>query len=77
MAGETVVSLPNSTQTATIRGGRYGLMLVTDTANVSRYGHISKFPSMKETVVIQLPTENNEIPSHSVLYEGECRHEEC
>ncbi len=76
MAGEAVVSLPNSTQTATIQGGRYGLILAADTANASKLGHITKYPSMKETVAIQIPTANNEIPSHSVLHEGACRHEE-
>lgn len=76
MAGEAIVSLPNSTQKATIRGGRYGLILAADTANASKYGHITKYPSKKETVAIQIPTANNEIPSHSVLYEGACRYEE-
>ena len=76
MAGEAVVSLPNSTQTATIHGGRYGLILAADTANASKFGHITKYPSMKETVAIQIPTANNEIPSHAVLHEGACRHKE-
>ena len=76
MAGEAIVSLPNSTQQATIQGGRYGLILATDTVNASKYGHITNYPSKKETVAIQIPTANNEIPSHSVLYEGACRHEE-
>lgn len=76
LAGEMVISLPNSTQKATIRGGRHGLILATDTANASKYGHIPKFPSKQETIVIEIPTANNEIPSHTVLYEGACRYEE-
>lgn len=76
MAGEAVVSLPNSTRKATIQGGRYGLILAADTANASKFGHITKYPSTSETVAIQIPAANNEIPSHSVLYEGACRHEE-
>ena len=75
LAGEAVVSLPNSTQTARIHGGRDGLILAADTANASTFGHITKYPSTKDTVAIQIPTANNEIPSHSVLYEGPCRHE--
>lgn len=76
LAGVAVVSLPNSTQTATVHGGRDGLILVTDTADASTFGHITKYPSTKETVAIQIPTADNEIPSHSVLYEGACRYEE-
>ena len=53
LAGEMVISLPNSTQKATIRGGRHGLILATDTANASTYGHIPKFPSKQETIVIR------------------------
>ncbi|KAK0513388.1 hypothetical protein JMJ35_004374 [Cladonia borealis] len=76
LAGEAVVSLPNSTQTAIIHGGRYGLILAADTAKASTSGHITKYPSKKETVAIQIPTANNEIPSHSVLHGGACRQEE-
>ena len=49
---------------------------MTDTANASTYGHIARFPSRKETIVIEIPTANSEIPPHSVLYEGACKGEE-
>jgi hypothetical protein len=70
--GQAVVSLPNSTQTATIYGGKNGLIIATDMANVSTYGHITTYPSNHETHAIQMPTLYNEIPAHTVLYEGPC-----
>ena len=72
LAGEAVISLPNSTQTATVPGGRNGLILATDIKNVSTIGHITVYPSKKETVVMQIPTADNAIPPHTVLHEGPC-----
>lgn len=75
-AGEAVISLPYSTDTAKIRGGRDGLILAADTQNVSTAGHITKYPSKKQTVAIQIPIENNEIPAHTVLHSGACNKKE-
>jgi len=72
IAGEAVVSLPDSAQKATIQGGRHGLILAADTANISTFGHITKYPSKEVTVGIQIPTAYNEIPPHTVLHEGPC-----
>ena len=71
-----MVSLPDSTQTATIYGGRDGLVLATDIKNVSTLGHKTVYPSKEETIGIQIPTKNNEIPAHSVLHAGPCKREE-
>lgn len=73
ISGLAVVSLPNSTETATIHGGRNGLILATDTKNVSTLGHITMYPSKKDTVGIQIPTSDNEIPGHTVLHVGPCK----
>ena len=72
LSGEAVVTLPNSTQTATIYGGENGLIIAADTANVSTYGHITTYPSNRETHAIQIPTLYNEIPAHTVLHAGPC-----
>ncbi|KAL9126660.1 MAG: hypothetical protein Q9175_007880 [Cornicularia normoerica] len=73
ISGLAVVSLPNSTHTATIHGGRNGFILATDTKNVSTLGHKTVYPSKEETVGIQIPTRDNEIPAHTVLHAGPCR----
>lgn len=76
ISGLAVVSLPNSTEIATIHGGRNGLILATDTRNVSTLGHKTVYPSKEETVGIQITTRNNEIPAHTVLHVGPCKSEE-
>ena len=67
-----MVSLPNSTETATIQGGRNGFILATDTKNVSTLGHKTVYPSKDVTVGIQIPLRDNEIPAHTVLHAGSC-----
>ncbi|KAL9125698.1 MAG: hypothetical protein Q9217_005143 [Psora testacea] len=71
-AGKAVLSLPNSPETATIQGGRNGLIFAADTADVSKQGHITKYPGKKETIALQIPTVNGEIPAHTVLHTGPC-----
>ncbi|KAL8786797.1 MAG: hypothetical protein Q9195_008055 [Heterodermia aff. obscurata] len=71
-AGKAVISLPNSTRTATVYGGREGLILAADTKNVSTLGHRTRYPSNQTTVAIQIPLENNAIPPHTVLHPGAC-----
>ena len=64
--------MPTSTQTATVPGGRNGLILAVDTKNVSTIGHVTNYPSRKETVVMQIPTADNAVPAHTVLHDGPC-----
>ena len=70
--GEAVISFPNSTQTATIHGGRNGLIFAADTAAVSTFGHITRYPSRKETIALQIRTADGVVPPHTVLYAGPC-----
>ena len=76
IGGEAVISLPNSTQIASVPGGRRGLVFAVDTANVSTLGHITNYPSDQETVALQIPTLNSQIPAHTVLHDGPCKLEE-
>ena len=76
IGGEAVISLPNSTQIASVPGGRRGLILAVDTANVSTLGHITNYPSKQETVALQIPTLNNQIPAHTILHDGPCKLDE-
>ncbi|KAL8726451.1 MAG: hypothetical protein Q9181_006048 [Wetmoreana brouardii] len=71
-SGEAVISVPGSDQKAYIKGGRDGLIFVADTANVSVKGHLTQYPSDKETTALQIPTANGTIPPHIVLHRGPC-----
>lgn len=76
LAGTAVISLPNSTEKATIQGGRQGLILAADTKNVSTLGHITTYPSQNSTVYVQIPLANSTVPMHKVLHTGPCLDEE-
>ncbi|KAL8804740.1 MAG: hypothetical protein Q9200_005696 [Gallowayella weberi] len=73
LAGEAVVSTPESQQSAIIKGGKDGLIIAADTKDVSRLGHDTKYPSGEQTIGIQIPTVDGKVPPHTVLYSGPCR----
>ncbi|KAL8786474.1 MAG: hypothetical protein Q9213_002790 [Squamulea squamosa] len=73
LSGKAVVSVPDSGQSATIQGGKDGLIIAADTANVSTKGHDTKYPSEEQTIAIQIPTADGKTPAHTVLYAGPCR----
>lgn len=66
------ITLPNSTSEAWVRGGRNGLIIAADTAAVSTLGHITTYPSEKETLGLVVQTAGGEVPPHVVLHEGAC-----
>lgn len=72
LGGLGVITLPdNSSTTVTTDGGEFGLLFATDTADLTEEGHGSFFPGPTESIVLQIPTKNNEIPKHRVLKENE------
>jgi hypothetical protein len=76
LSGLIHVTLPNTTISPTtsawIQGGKYGLVVAVDTANVSKYGHVTEYPSDADTVSLQIPFKDGKIPDHKVLYDGPC-----
>ena len=81
LSGLVHFKIPNSTlapaaSEAWIEGGRNGLIIAADIRSHSRYGHFAEFPSNAATVVVQIPTANEEIPDHDVLHSGPCGWEE-
>lgn len=63
LQGNAVVTAPGSDFTEIMIPG--SLLLATDTADVSKKGHSCY--TMTETVIVQIPTEGNEVPGHIVL----------
>ncbi|KAL8707612.1 MAG: hypothetical protein Q9220_007399 [cf. Caloplaca sp. 1 TL-2023] len=72
LAGESVVTIPNSTQTVTIRGNRNGLVLAADIKDLSILGHRSVYASDRQTVIVQIPVAGNRVPAHRILHGGAC-----
>ena len=72
LSGTLRVTIPNSPQQATVDGGKYGLIIVVDTANVSKVGHASNTIGNQELTTMIIPTANGKIPPHKVIHSGAC-----
>ena len=63
-----------------IHGGKYGLILALDTADVSTSGHITTYPGAADTVALQVPFSaegyQTLLDSRKVLYAGGCKESE-
>ncbi|KAI1459036.1 hypothetical protein F4805DRAFT_456117 [Annulohypoxylon moriforme] len=72
MSGVMEFSLPNGTDTARVYGGNHGLVFADDTKDISGWGHQTIFYGEGESVGVFLPTKDNVVPEHTVLYSGPC-----
>ena len=73
LSGLAYVTLPNNaSQSAYIPGGEMGLIFAADTADLTKIGHRTQYPGVVETVALQVPTTDGQIPPHEVLYMGAC-----
>lgn len=73
LSGLAHLSLPEDpTTSAYVLGGEFGLIFAADTADVSGVGHSTSYPGNTETVALQVPTLDGEIPAHSILHDGPC-----
>ncbi|KAK7698061.1 hypothetical protein SLS64_012939 [Diaporthe eres] len=73
LSGLAYISLPEDETTSVyVSGGQFGLIFAADTSDVSATGHATSYPGTTETIAIQIPTEDGEIPDHSILHPGPC-----
>lgn len=73
LEGSAYIALPGDNSTgAYIAGGRSGLLFAADTADVSRDGHSSMYLGTTESVYLQIPTRDGNIPRHTTLHMGPC-----
>lgn len=73
LSGLAYISLPEDpTTSAYVSGGQFGLIFAADTADVSAKGHATSYPGITETIAIQIPTEDGDVPEHSILHAGPC-----
>jgi hypothetical protein len=72
-AGLAYITLPDDdTTSAYVVGGEFGLIFAADTQNVSASGHRTQYPGTTETIALQVPTADGDIPEHQVLHVGPC-----
>ena len=75
-SGLAVVSLPDSGESVTVVGGKYGLIIAADIASVSKKGHITRYPSNSTTIALQIRMKDNTPPKYSILHSGACKKKE-
>lgn len=63
------MTLPDSNVSVVTEPGEMGLTFFADTSDLSQKGHGSYYPGVTETIFLQVPTENNELPDHQVLFD--------
>ncbi|OQE43512.1 hypothetical protein PENCOP_c003G04369 [Penicillium coprophilum] len=76
LSGLAHITLPNSTTEAWIEGGKNGVILALDTADVSALGHFTTYPSQDQTTSVLIPLGEKGVPGHQVLHKGPCQGEE-
>lgn len=68
------------TDSVWIHGGKYGLILGLDTADVSKDGHVTTYPGAADTVALQIPSSPEGyqalLEKKVVIYPGGCKETE-
>ncbi|KAI0121012.1 hypothetical protein BJ170DRAFT_645973 [Xylariales sp. AK1849] len=73
ISGLAYITLPEDSSTsAYISGGEFGLIFAADTADFSRQGHRTQYPGITETIALQIPTKDGRVPAREVLHGGPC-----
>lgn len=72
LSGLAYITLPRSDDEAWVLGGKHGMILALDTADVSADGHYTEYPSDEVTVALVVPLGEEEEPAHRVLHQGAC-----
>lgn len=70
ISGLANISTPETGNYATVHGGRNGAIIAVDTAGS---GHITMYPSNRETVGLVFPFAGGVVPGHNVAHDGPCR----
>ncbi|KAM0810352.1 putative Cupin type-1 domain-containing protein [Seiridium cardinale] len=71
LSGLAHVTVPDSSKDEIwVMEGLNGLLVATD---LTGRGHVTEYPSDKETVALQLPFRDGKIAEHEVLYRGACQ----
>ncbi|KAF2774282.1 hypothetical protein EJ03DRAFT_322875 [Teratosphaeria nubilosa] len=80
LSGIIQVSLPNRTDAGSVGwvvGGKFDIIYAEDTADLSRYGHITQYVSDESTIAIAIPVANrtgSPLGQHKVLRaDGGCQ----
>ncbi|KAK4955275.1 hypothetical protein LTR10_007470 [Elasticomyces elasticus] len=77
LSGSIKIYLQNQTDqadTVFVSGGKSGVLLAADTADISPIGHVTE--TVEETTMLFMSTANGTVPEHTVLHNGGCAGED-
>lgn len=69
LSGMAHITFPYNDQEAWVMEGVNGFLVANDVKGI---GHYTTYPSDKETVALQVPFEEGNVPDHEVLGRGAC-----
>ncbi|KAI1748168.1 hypothetical protein F4782DRAFT_518425 [Xylaria castorea] len=73
LSGLAKITLPSDdTSSVFVAGGQFGLIFAADTTDVSKEGHRTQYPGITETIALQIPTSNGQVPKHDLVHDGPC-----
>ncbi|UNI19360.1 hypothetical protein JDV02_005546 [Purpureocillium takamizusanense] len=70
------ITLPHGSDEAWVQGGKYGLIIAADTADVSKHGHRTRYPSAADTIGVQFPIKSGSDFKYKLLHHGACHETE-
>ncbi|KAG5929737.1 hypothetical protein E4U53_002370 [Claviceps sorghi] len=74
--GLAQISLYEGDEQVWVHGGKYGLIIAADTADRTKNGHRTQYPSASDTIAMEIPIRDRESFKYSVLHSGACRESE-
>lgn len=71
LQGQAVLTVASDNATEVVlTPGETSLLFFADTADVSQEGHGCYYPGVTETIFLQIPAVNNQVPEHTVVHEN-------
>ncbi|KAI0883297.1 uncharacterized protein GGS22DRAFT_168354 [Annulohypoxylon maeteangense] len=70
--GIGLITVPNDNTTAYVAPGETGIVFAADTPDITSDGHRSQYLGVTESIIMQIPALNNQVPAHTVLHPGGC-----
>ncbi|KHN95780.1 uncharacterized protein MAM_06392 [Metarhizium album ARSEF 1941] len=76
ISGLAHISLYKGRDEAWIQGGKYGLLIAADTADLTEHGHLTRYPSAADTVSVTFQIKDRQSFKYSLLHQGPCTQDE-
>ncbi|KAG6006229.1 hypothetical protein E4U21_007191 [Claviceps maximensis] len=73
LSGLAQISLHQGDEQVWLHGGKHGLIIAADTADRTKNGHRTQYPSAADTISVEIPIRDRQGFKYTVLHPGACR----